>query len=307
MLKLSLVIPCFNESQNIAKVFSMLDFELSTYTREYIFIDDGSTDSTLKEIEALARLNNHVKYISLSRNFGHQNALKAGIDNASGACVITMDADFQHPPHLIPDMIKKWEQGADIVCAIAEYDKSVSFFKKITSKFFYRIFSFVSDLKVKQYMSSDFRLLDRKIVDILKAEFDEYFLFYRGIIGWIGFKQDVIFYKPSKRYFGKTKYSYNKMCSLAFNGITSFSIKPLRLITYTGVFISLLSFLYGIYALYIAFFTNKAITGWTSVILSILIIGGLQLFFLGIIGEYLGKLFFEIKKRPQYLIKSKNF
>ncbi len=306
MIKLSVIIPCYNEYQNISAVAQLLDSLLVAYTREYIFIDDGSTDDTLKEIEALAKENDYVKYISFSRNFGHQNALKAGIDYASGDCIITMDADFQHPPHLILDMINKWEKGSDIVCAIAEYDNSVSFAKRTTSKLFYRIFSFISDSKT-EHLGADFRLMDRKIADILKAEFKEFFLFYRGIIGWVGFRQDFLYYKPSKRNFGKSKYTYNKMCSLALNGITSFSVKPLRFITYTGIFISILSFLYGIYALYIALFTDRAVTGWTSVILSVLIIGGLQLFFMGIIGEYLGKLFYEIKNRPHYLIKSKNF
>lgn len=303
---ISIIVPCFNEAPNISALKNALDNVLKDFELEFLFIDDGSTDNTLDILKLISAKDDRVKYISFSRNFGHQNALKAGIDNANGDCLISMDADMQHKPEIIIEMLEKWKEGYDIVFTIPENDHSLPFLKRFTSKVFYTFFSYFSNTESK-HIGSDFRLMDRKIADVLKSDFSEYFLFYRGIISWMGYKQFGIHYKPGKRIYGKSKYSYNKMCRLASDGITSFSIKPLRFITFAGIMVSALAFLYGLYALYIAFFTDKAITGWTSVILSVLFIGGLQLLFLGVIGEYLGKMFFEIKKRPNYLIKSKNF
>jgi len=306
MKKVSIVVPCYNESSSIVILKNKLDEEIKGYQLEFLFIDDGSTDDTLKMFNMLSEQDKRFKFISFSRNFGHQNALKAGIDNADGDCLITMDADMQHNPAVIVEMLGKWEEGYDIVYTIVKSQKSLPFFKRTASRIFNRLFSYLSDSSGPA-IGSDFRLIDRKIADILKSDFQEFFLFYRGIIGWIGYNQYALEYIPENRIAGESKYSNKKMFSFALNGITSFSTKPLRIITILGLIISSFAFLYGIYALYIFFFTDKAITGWSSVILSILLIGGLQLVFLGIIGEYIGKLFFEIKRRPNYLIKTKNF
>ncbi len=306
MKLVSVIIPCFNEAENIFALVSELRNLPDKYTYEIIFIDDGSTDNTLMEIMKAAECNPDVRYVSFSRNFGHQNALKAGFDHASGDCVVMMDADLQHTSATINELLKKWEDGYEIVLAKDKVRQSNSFFKKVTSKLFYKIFSALSGIN-EAFMGSDFRLIDRSVVAVLVNDIKEYHLFYRGIINWLGFKQCVVDYASAKRLNGRTKYSLKKMFSLALNGTTSFTVKPLRLIIITGFVISFFAFCYGIYALYVFLFTDKAITGWTSVILSILLIGGLQLFFLGIIGEYLGKMFFEVKKRPHYLIRTKNF
>lgn len=306
MKLVSVIIPCYNESENISALVRTFEKLPEKYNYEIIFIDDGSTDTTLQEIIKAADTYSNLKYVSFSRNFGHQNALKAGFDNASGDCVVMMDADLQHTSATVNLMLEKWEEGFEIVLAKDNVQHTTSFLKKITSKLFYKFFAALSGIS-QAFMGSDFRLVDRSVVNILVNNINEYHLFYRGIMGWLGFRQCVVEYSSLKRLHGKTKYSLKKMVSLALNGTTSFTVKPLRLITLTGFIISFFSFCYGIYAMYVFLFTDKAITGWTSVILSILLIGGLQLFFLGIIGEYLGKMFFEVKKRPHYLVRAKNF
>jgi len=304
MQTVSIIIPCYNEASNIEAIKEAIERIIINYTLEFIFIDDGSTDNSLSILKDLAKDDKRIKYISFSRNFGHQYAIKAGIDHATGDCVVTMDADLQHKPEVVLQMLEKWQQGFDIVYTVKNNTNNLPFFKKITARLFNTLFHYLADGHAS-LPGADFRLIDKHIAEILKTDFQEYHLFYRGIIGWIGFKQHAINYTPEKRLSGRTKYSYKKMGNFAADGITSFSIKPLRMVTLSGLFISIFAFAYGLYALYISFFTTQAITGWTSVILSILIIGGLQLLFLGVIGEYLGKMFFEIKKRPHYLIKEK--
>ncbi|MDD3876089.1 MAG: glycosyltransferase family 2 protein [Bacteroidales bacterium] len=304
MVFISVIIPCYNECGNLIALKAALDKVLTPYKKEYLFIDDGSTDGTLDEIKILAESDMNVKYISLSRNFGHQNALKAGIDHAKGDCLITMDADFQHQPEIILEMLQKWQDGYEIVYTIKNSSKNISCFKRFSALVYNKLFSLLSD-SPNANLGADFRLIDRKIADILKNDFNEFHLFYRGLISWIGFNSYALNYTPERRLTGRSKYSYKRMGNFAVDGITSFSIKPLRIATLVGFIISSFAFFYGLYALYISFFTDKAITGWASVILSILFIGGIQLLFLGVIGEYLGKMFFEVKKRPHYLIKQK--
>jgi dolichol-phosphate mannosyltransferase len=263
-------------------------------------VDDGSKDETLEEIKVLWKQNSNIDFISFSRNFGHQQAIKAGIDHADADAVITMDADLQHPPELIPEFIKFWEQGFDVINSRNSYIKNQSLFKKITSKSFYALLNLLSYVKIESG-TADFRLIDKKVLKQLR-KLNEQNLFLRGTIPWLGFKQFTIEYSPDERKFGQTKYTLQKMFSLAVAGITSFSIKPLRISIIFGLILSVLAIVYMMYALYIGLFTDKAIEGWTSVIVSVLFIGGLQLLMLGIIGEYLGKLFLENKKRPTYII-----
>lgn len=302
---ISIVVPCFNEEGNIYllhnKIINVLK-ESRNY--EIIFIDDGSSDSTLTTIIELAKKDKNVKYISFSRNFGHQNALKAGLDYARGDCVISIDADLQHPPEIINSMIDKWKEGYDIVYTVRDDSNDKRFFKKITSLFFYRLINWFAGFKLDQGVA-DFRLLSRDVVDVIR-NLNESFLFVRGLVAWIGYKQCGIKYIPGERYSGQTKYSLRKMISFALAGITSFSIKPLHFATFTGFLLSGLSGLYGLYAIYVFLFTNKVIAGWTSVLVSVLFIGGFQLIVLGIIGEYVGKMFIEGKRRPNYIIKSTN-
>ena len=212
-----------------------------------------------------------------------------------------MDGDLQHPPELIPDLINKWNEGYDIVYTIRKDAKNIPFFKKIGSTLFYKLMNAISDINFENG-EADFRLLDKNAADELN-NLNENAIFFRGMIKWLGFDQAGIEYVPDDRTWGKTKYSQKKMFALAISGITSFSIKPLRISTIIGVSIAVFSLLYGIYALYIKFFTNNSIEGWTSVFFMVTFIGGIQLIILGIIGEYIGNIFLESKKRPHYIIK----
>lgn len=302
--KVSVIIPSFNEESNIKPLFDAISKNTKEYNVELIFIDDGSSDKTLENIKNLASQSIDIKYISFTRNFGHQNALKAGYDFATGDCIISMDGDMQHPPELIPEMIRLWQQGYKIVSTKRKHTKSLSFFKRFTSRLYYKILNFFSEIKIENG-SSDFRLLDKKVVQELK-KFNENYLFFRGLIPWLGFSQIQLEYIESQRFSGKTKYSFSKMLHFASDGITSFSVKPLKISIYLGFIIAFIAFLYILYAIYISIFTNNAITGWTSTIISILFIGGIQLIMIGILGNYLGKLFMENKKRPNYIIKEKN-
>lgn len=302
--KVSVIIPSYNEENNIKPLFDAISKNTKEYNVELIFIDDGSSDKTLENIKNLASQSIDIRYISFTRNFGHQNALKAGYDFATGDCIISMDGDMQHPPELIPEMIRLWQQGYKIVSTKRKHTKSLSFFKRITSRLYYKILNFFSEIKIENG-SSDFRLLDKKVVQELK-NFNENYLFFRGLIPWLGFSQIQLEYIESQRFSGKTKYSFSKMLHFASDGITSFSVKPLKISIYLGFIIAFIAFLYILYAIYISVFTNNAITGWTSTITSVLFIGGIQLIMIGILGNYLGKLFMENKKRPNYIIKEKN-
>ena len=303
---LSIVIPTFNEEGNIEILYSKLietltPLELDEF--EFIFVDDGSQDRSLEIVKKLSIDDPRVKYISFSRNFGHQPALKAGLDHAKFAGVISLDADLQHPVELIPEMIEKWKNGAEVVYTKRK-DVSLPWFKRTTSKLFYRIINTLSQIKLEDGVA-DFRLLDQKVIHALRA-YKESNLFIRGLIPALGFKQESIDYTPHKRFAGETKYSFSKMIRFALTGITSLSAKPLYFSIYFGVFFAMLAFIYGLYAIYIFAFGHEAIPGWTSIIASILLIGGIQLIMIGIIGIYLGKVFAQSKGRPNYIIAEKN-
>jgi glycosyltransferase involved in cell wall biosynthesis len=294
--KISFVIPAHNEAENLVPLTDQILSNIGDKVQhEIIFVDDGSTDHTLEIIKQLILKNQHIHYISLSRNFGHQNALKSGIDHATGDCVISMDADLQHPPSLIFEMIDLWQKGNDIVYTIRKDHKTVSLLKRFSSRFFYKLINL-------ERGAADFRLIDRSVANIIRNS-HEYNLFIRGYISWLGFKTAKILYAADERLTGKTKYSFKKMMLFAVDGLTSFSIKPLRITIFLGGLISFLAFLYALYAIYIYFFTNKVMTGWTSLLISILFLGGLQLLFLGFIGEYIGRIFIQTKNRPSYVIK----
>ena len=302
---LSIVIPTFNEEGNIEILYSKLietltPLELDEF--EFIFVDDGSQDRSLEIVKKLAVDDPRVKYISFSRNFGHQPALKAGLDHAQFAGVVSLDADLQHPVELIPEMIEKWKNGAEVVYTKRK-DVSLPWFKRTTSKLFYRIINTLSQIKLEDGVA-DFRLLDQKVIHALRA-YKESNLFIRGLIPALGFRQESIDYTPHKRFAGETKYSFSKMIRFALTGITSLSAKPLYFSIYFGVFFAMLAFIYGLYAIYVFAFGHEAIPGWTSIIASILLIGGIQLIMIGIIGIYLGKVFAQSKGRPNYIIAEK--
>jgi len=302
---ISVIIPAFNEEKNVSIIAAAIKsvFEKLTYNYEVIFVDDGSSDNTASELQKIAEIDNNVKYILFSRNFGHQIALKAGLDNAKGDAVISMDCDLQHPPALIPKLITEWENGFDIVYTIREDAEQLSYIKKKTSKSFYNFLNNLSDIELESG-TADFRLMSRQVVNIAK-NFTEKDLFWRGLVKWLGFKQKGIHYKSADRIFGSSKYTFKKMIRFALSGITSFSTKPLNIAIYLGFVSAALSLLYIPYAI-ISYFNGNAVHGWISVIVTIAFFGGLQLLILGIIGLYLGKLFMQSKQRPLYIIKNTN-
>ncbi len=302
---LSLVIPTYNESGNIEELYKQIIGvinKIENINYELIFIDDGSKDDTWEKISKLHCNNNNLKGIRLSRNFGHQNALKAGIDISSGDAVISMDADLQHPPQLISAMIEKWREGFEIVSTFREDTNGVSFAKKLNSKLYYKFLNFISGLELSEG-SSDFRLLDRKVVNELK-NINESQLFLRGLVSWLGFSSTSIKYVAEKRFSGSTTYSFIRMLKFAIDGIMSFSIKPLRIASVLGASISLFAFIYILSALYDKFILEKVVQGWTSILVSVLFLGGVQLLSIGLLGEYVGKMFLESKKRKNYIVTS---
>lgn len=301
---ISVVVPIYNETDNIASLHRALNAAIpANYTHEIIFVDDGSQDDSLEIIKSISAGDPAVRFAALSRNFGHQLALKAGIDLARGDCTITIDADFQHPVEMIPQMIQAWEDGAEVVCMLREDPKEFSF-KIISARLFYWLINKIIDFPIKPG-SADFRLTDKKVTDQLK-EFRENAIFLRGIIPWMGFRQHEISYTPQTRQAGVSKYSIKKMVNLALIGIVSSSTKPLRLTSYLGLAIALFSTLYAFYAIIIKVVVGTAISGWTSLLISLLLLGGTQLIMLGIIGEYLGKNLVESKGRPNYIVREQS-
>ena len=304
--KISIVIPSFNEEGNIKIIINALKEVLQKLKYRYglIFVDDGSSDKTLTILQEISATDSNVFYIELSRNSGHQNALKAGLDLASGDCIITMDGDMQHPPEMIPQLIEKWEEGYDIVYTRRLEDKNLPAFKKITSKYFYKFINYISEIKIEEG-TADFRLMDKKVSTVFFA-FSENELFIRGLVNWVGFKQYAIDYKPAERFSGNSKYTVKKMMQFALKGITSFSIRPLYISIFLGISLFFLSLLFYILYVFYSIYYGHVISGWASVIFTIVIFGGLNLIVLGIIGVYVGKLFMHSKQRPNYLIRDTN-
>ncbi|MDR3705984.1 MAG: glycosyltransferase family 2 protein [Paludibacteraceae bacterium] len=302
----SIVLPAHNESGNIRFIKNRIAscFPFEQYNLELIFVNDGSTDDTLQQIQDIAEEDNYVYYIELSRNFGHQSALKAGLDSANGDCIISMDCDLQHPPELISTMLKKWEEGYDIVYTRRQESENISFFKRKTSNLFYSFFNKFSDTQIEKG-TADFRLMSRQVANVF-IDFKETDIFIRGMIKWMGFKQLSVDYEANDRFSGVSKYSPKKMITLAIQAVTSFSVKPLYAAVYLGFTLSLIALLYLPYVLYSFFYSKHYESGWASVILSIVFFSGLQLSVLGIIGLYLGKMFMQVKNRPLYIVRSSN-
>jgi glycosyltransferase involved in cell wall biosynthesis len=300
---ISVVVPCYNEAENIPVLVKRIQRSLAAFAYELILINDGSTDTTQQEMELAATLDSRIFYLSFSRNFGHQAALKAGIDHAIGDCIVTLDADMQKPPELIPEMITLWQKGSNIVTAVSKNEGQPYFFKRLTSTGYYRLLSWLADHEVVPN-GADFRLFDKKIAEIIRTIQNQN-LYLRGLFSWIGYQQAMIYYREERRRFGETKYSFWKMLNLASNGITSFSIKPLRFALAAGVFFAFLAFGYGLYAI-ILVFIGLTVPGWASLMASVVFLSGIQLMVLGVIGEYIGKMYMEIKQRPIYLISKTN-
>lgn len=299
--KLNVVVPAYNEALTLPELIRQLTHILSDTDYEIIIVNDGSSDNTLEVLKELHQQNNRVQYLSFSRNFGHQSALRAGLNYAQCDCVIMMDADLQHPVNLIPDMIKLWQDGAEIVNTIRQENKNQSWLKRKTSNLFYKILNYMTEINVPKG-AADFRLLDKKVLDVIKNT-PERNLFFRGYVNWIGYKQVNIPYQVGKRFAGKSSYTLKKMMALAWSGITSFGIMPLRLASLLGFLTTAIGFLYACYVLYMKIFTDTyVVSGWASVLVSVLILGGIQLIIIGILGEYLGLIYLETKHRPLYII-----
>lgn len=329
---ISIVVPCFNEEEvlpetverlflvtdkiktnilGIFKNFSIYSQE-STSSRanlvskaqevsfELIFVNDGSKDKTLKILQDYAKKDSRIKVINFSKNFGHQIAVTAGMDAANGDAIVLIDADLQDPPELIEDMIKLWLSGYDVVYATRTKRLGESYFKLFTAKCFYRVLNFFSDTPIP-LDTGDFRLMDRSVVEVL-CQMPEHDRFIRGMVSWVGLRQVSIPYKREERHAGQSKYPLKKMLAFALSGILSFSIKPLRLASWLGFCCSFIAFLLCLYALILKLFTHQTIEGWTSIVLAILFIGGVQLLCLGILGEYVGRIYSHANNRPLYIV-----
>lgn len=303
--KISIILCCFNEADNLPVVVEAIHNNLDglNYNLEIIAVNDGSSDNTMDVIRGMCQNDPSLFYIELSRNFGHQNALKAGLNHATGDCIISMDADMQHPPRMLPQFIEKWEEGYDIVYTRRLEDKKLPRIKSKTSSGFYKVINYLSDIDLEQG-TADFRLMDKKAANVIVGITGSD-LFIRGLVKWIGFKQYAIDYTPDERFSGETKYTVKKMMTLAVSGILSFSTKPLHIALYSGFIIAALSLLCMPYA-FISFFTDHSSTGWASLISIVGFLGGFQLFIMGIVGLYIGKIFNQTKGYPPYIVKETN-
>lgn len=305
MKKISIVVPVFNEEENIKEFYRRITnvFLDLKYDYEIIYVDDGSKDKSVIILNELIKQDSRVKAFLLSRNFGHQIAISCGIDNSSGDAVITMDGDLQHPPELIPELLKDWEDGYEIVQTIRKSTEDASIFKKITSAVYYKIINKISSVHITPG-GSDFRLMDREVVEAFKL-YKERARFIRGIINNLGFKTKRLEFVAPARFAGSSKFSVKKMMHFALDGITAFSNKPLRIAFYVGLILGFLSLLLLGHVLYSKYIAQDAVLGWTTLAVSVLFLGGIQLVGIGILGEYIGKVFEEVKQRPLYIVGKK--
>lgn len=305
-IDLSVIIPIYNEQENIPELHKRLTEVVKQITPNYelIFINDGSRDGSLIKLIELSKIDSNVYYINFSRNFGHQIAVSAGLDNCSGKAVVIIDADLQDPPEVILDLYKKYKEGYEVVYATRLKRKGESWFKLLTAKIFYRVLVKITHIKIP-VDTGDFRLIDRKIVDYLKL-MPEQNKFLRGQIAWLGFNQTSVEYERQERKYGVTGYPFSKMLRFALDGITSFSDKPLNLVMQAGIFVSGIAFLVILYTLYGYFSDQKTVPGWASTMVSILFLGGIQLISIGIIGLYISRINKNIISRPLYLIQDTN-
>lgn len=301
---LSIVIPCYNEEDVIGEAMRRLKMfcaELQDLDVELIFVDDGSRDRTREFLKNYARDDSRIRIIGFARNFGHQIAVTAGIDAANGDAVVLIDADLQDPPEAVHQMIIKWREGFDVVYGTRTERVGESAFKLATARGFYRLLNKLSDVPIP-LDTGDFRLMSRSVVDILRA-MPERDRFVRGMVSWCGFKQIALPYKRAERFAGESKYPLSKMLRFATDGILSFSTKPLQMSVVLGMVCALLALFGIIYALFLRLFTNTWVEGWTTLMITVLFIGGIQLISAGILGEYIGRIYSEIKNRPLYIVQ----
>ncbi len=302
-VQLSIVVPCYNEEPNIDYLFERLISVLEPLemTYEIVCVNDGSKDNTLKLLVEYHQRNPVIKVVNFSRNFGKEIALTAGIDYTKGDAVIPIDADLQDPPELIGELIAKWREGYDVVYATRRSRQGESWVKKFTAQSFYRVIQGLTAVKIPPD-TGDFRLMDRKVVEALK-QLPETNRFMKGLFSWVGYQQTSILYDRDPRFKGQTKWNYWKLWNFAIEGITAFSSKPLKIWSYVGVLISLISFIYAGFLVIRTLILGIDVPGYASLIVAILFLGGIQLLSLGILGEYLGRVHDEVKRRPLYLVR----
>ncbi|MBM7654307.1 glycosyltransferase family 2 protein [Neobacillus cucumis] len=302
-IKYSIIVPVFNEEEVIKKTYQRLTSVMNSTNAPYelLFINDGSKDTTEEILVELGRNDKKVKLINFSRNFGHQVAISAGMDYAQGEAVVIIDADLQDPPELILDMIDKWMEGYDVIYAKRLSRKGESFFKKQSASLFYRTLRFMTDIDIP-LDTGDFRLMDRKVVGEMKG-LREKNRFVRGMASWVGFRQIAIEYERDARAAGETKYPLKRMLKLSMDGITSFSYKPLKLASYAGAFLAIAGLIYMFYVCYLKIFTDATVPGWSSLIIIQLFFSSFVLVLLGIMGEYIGRIYDETKNRPLYIVR----
>ncbi|MHC5252198.1 glycosyltransferase family 2 protein [Listeria kieliensis] len=308
MKLLTISVPAYNEETMIVplyeRVVEVMDQVKESYTFELLFINDGSKDGTLDQMKALHEKDNRVVYVDLSRNYGKEVAMAAGFDYAKGDALVTMDADLQHPPEVILEMLKLWELGYEDVYAKRNRREGETWLKKATSKLYYRILQKVARIPVLPD-AGDFRLLDKRCVEALK-QMRESNRYTKGLYSWIGFKKIEVAFDAAPRYDGESKWSYRSLINLALEGITSYTTFPLRLSTYSGFVVSAAAFIYMVYLFIKTLLFGADTSGFPSLMIIILFLGGVQLISIGIIGEYLGRIFQEVKKRPLYFVESYN-
>lgn len=304
MKLISYVLPVYNEGEGILHFFEELTAKTDTlkgkYDFEFVFINDGSRDDSLEKLITLHNKDSRVVVLNFSRNFGHQRAITAGLDYAKGDAVILMDTDLQDPPSVSLELIEQWEAGYEVVYA-KRAKRQDSFLKKLTASWYYKLLASLSEIDIPRN-TGDFRLLDRKVVDKLN-EFREQNRYMRGLVSYIGFKQTAVLFNRDARFAGKTGYSISKMLRLAFDGITSFSTKPLGFIMQFGILVSAISFLGVLWAVGVRIFSpQNAVSGWATMIIAILFIGGVQMIMIGTLGVYIGRIYKEVQHRPLYIV-----
>ncbi len=307
MKKISIVIPAYNEEEVLNKLIERLAILINNtpkYEFEVIFVNDGSQDKTLEILEEIAQKEKRLKILSFSRNFGHQAAVTAGIKYVTGDAVVIIDADLQDPPELIPQMIELWEQGNEVIYGKRKKRKGESAFKLLSAKMFYKTLNALSDVEIPKD-TGDFRLVDRKVIDVIN-QMPEHNKFLRGLFSWVGFKQYAFEYERQERKAGKTKYPFKKMKKLASDGIISFSTKPLKMLGGIGILSIIISIGILIYSLIsYALKLNNLAPGWTSIMVTVTFLGGIQLLSVWIMSEYIARIYDETKQRPEYIIDKK--
>jgi glycosyltransferase involved in cell wall biosynthesis len=304
-VRYTIIVPVYNEEAVIQESYRRLTrvMESTGEPYELLFINDGSEDRTAELIEGFAEKDECVELLDFSRNFGHQIAITAGMDYARGDAIVIIDADLQDPPELIPKMIEKWQEGYEVVYAKRSQRKGETLFKKWTAALFYRLIGAMAEVKIP-LNTGDFRLMDRKVCDAMQS-IREKNRFVRGLVSWVGFRQTAIEYVREERYAGETKYPLKKMLRFSMDGITSFSYKPLKMALYLGFLVSAVSFVYLIVSLGQKIFTASTVSGWSALIACLMLLNGVILIFIGILGEYIGRIYDETKNRPLYILRNK--